>query len=293
MKFSIIIPTYNRAAFLSKAIESVLSQTYTDWELIIIDDGSTDNTKEVVSQYIDARIKYVYQDNAERCVARNNGIEHASGDYVCFLDSDDVYLENYLYDLSEIAAKHSGGKLFIVSSMLVENNAEEKFVQPSELTENLSDYFFCNSVPPSIVCVSVSLLSNHRFDPRVVVSEDTKMWVEIMSDMPEVVTNDKAGVKFLFHDDNTINVAKRNVYKERKNTLKLILREDTRKGLRRKVAWLAIDNCNFGIAKHYFLNRRYLRACNVILLSLLSHPANRAKEKMFLMYNLLINKKYC
>ncbi len=271
MKFSIIIPTYNRAAFLPKAIESVLSQTYTDWELIIVDDGSTDNTKDVVVQYNDERIKYIYQDNAERCVARNNGIEHASGDYVCFLDSDDVYLENYLYDLSEIAAKHSGGKLFIVSSMLVENNGDEK----------------------SIVCVSVSLLSNHRFDPRVVVSEDTKMWVEIMTDMPDVVTNDKAGVKFLFHDDNTINVAKRNVYKERKNTLKLMLREDTRKGLRRKVAWLAIDNCNFGIAKHYFLNRRYLRACNVILLSLLSHPANRAKEKMFLMYNLLINKKYC
>jgi len=293
MKFSIIIPTYNRAAFLPKAIESVLSQTYTGWELIIVDDGSTDNTKEVVSQYRDERIKYIYQDNAERCVARNNGIEHASGDYVCFLDSDDEYLENYLYDLSEIISAHNGAKLFIVSSMLVENNGEEKIVKPLELTENLSDYFFCNSVPPSIVCVSRSLLSNHRFDPRVVVSEDTKMWVDIMEDMPEVVTNDKAGVKFLFHDDNTINVAKRNVYKERKNTLKLILREDSGKRLRRNVARLAIDNCNFGIAKHYFLNRRYLRACNVLLLSLFGHPANRAKEKMFLMYNLLINKKYC
>ena len=60
MKFSIIIPTYNRAAFLPKAIESVLAQTYNDWELIIVDDGSTDNTNEVISQYSDSRIIYIY-----------------------------------------------------------------------------------------------------------------------------------------------------------------------------------------------------------------------------------------
>lgn len=69
MTFSIIIPTYNRAAFLPKAIESVLAQTYTDWELIIVDDGSTDNTKEVISQYSDGRIIYIYQQNAERSAA--------------------------------------------------------------------------------------------------------------------------------------------------------------------------------------------------------------------------------
>ena len=88
MKFSIIIPTYNRAAFLPKAIESVLAQTYTDWELIVVDDGSTDNTREVVAQYNDERIIYIYQENAERSAARNNGISQAKGDFICFMDSD-------------------------------------------------------------------------------------------------------------------------------------------------------------------------------------------------------------
>lgn len=293
MKFSIIIPTYNRAAFLTKAIDSVLAQTCTDWELIVVDDGSTDNTREVVARYDDSRIRYIYQDNAERCAARNNGIEQARGEFVCFLDSDDSYLEDYLSDLSALIAKCDDKNLFVVSSMIVENNEGEKTVMPPALGDNMHEYFFCNSVPPSIVCMSRSLLASHRFDPRVVVSEDTKMWVDVMSGCPRVVVNERPGIKFLFHDDNTINVARRNVYRERQNTLKLILREDTGKKLRRKVARRAIDDCSFGIARHYFLNRRYMRACNVLFLSLLCHPANRAKEKMYLMYSVLINKRFC
>ena len=94
--FSIIIPTYNRAHVLAKAIESVINQRYTNWELIIIDDGSNDNTREVVQQFNDPRINYVYQENTERSQARNNGIKLAKGLYICFLDSDDEYCDNHL-----------------------------------------------------------------------------------------------------------------------------------------------------------------------------------------------------
>ena len=69
--FSIVLPAYNRGDRIGKAIQSVLDQTYSNWELIIVDDGSTDNTKEVCLQYQDPRISYVYQDNAERSAARN------------------------------------------------------------------------------------------------------------------------------------------------------------------------------------------------------------------------------
>lgn len=292
MTFSIIIPTYNRAAFLPKAIESVLAQTYTDWELIIVDDGSTDNTKEVISQYSDGRIIYIYQQNAERSAARNNGINHAKGDYVCFLDSDDEYLNNYLSDLLGIITSKEDKRLFIISSMAVENNGEEKIVQPNKLTDNLFDYFFYNAVPPSIVCTAKSILDNHRFDDRVIVSEDTKMWVELMMDNPNVVINDNVGVRFLFHESNTINVVKRNVYEERKNTLKLILREGYRKSISGNIGRLAIDDCSFGIARHYFLQQQYLRACRVLLLSLMRCPTNRIKEKLYLIYNILINKRF-
>ena len=87
---SVIIPTYNRAAFLEKAIDSVLAQTYQDFELIIVDDGSTDNTADLVNSF-DRRIVYIFQDNRGAAAARNSGIRAASYDLIAFLDSDDCF----------------------------------------------------------------------------------------------------------------------------------------------------------------------------------------------------------
>lgn len=96
--FSIIIPTYQRAYCLPVAIESVLRQTFADWELIVVDDGSTDETRAVVARYCeaDARVRYVWQENKERSAARNHGASLARGRYFCFLDDDDYYLEHHL-----------------------------------------------------------------------------------------------------------------------------------------------------------------------------------------------------
>ena len=89
---SVIIPTYNRADVLSRAIESVLEQSYQDFELIIVDDGSTDGTESVVHQYDDDRLIYITQSNAGANAARNRGIKAATGEYIAFLDSDDEFL---------------------------------------------------------------------------------------------------------------------------------------------------------------------------------------------------------
>ena len=90
MKFSIVIPTFNRSKFISQIISDIINQTYANWELIIIDDGSTDNTKEVVSKFTrNKKIHYFFQVNSERSSARNNGINNATGDFICFVDSDE------------------------------------------------------------------------------------------------------------------------------------------------------------------------------------------------------------
>lgn len=94
--FSVIIPTYNRAKDLKRSLESVLAQTFTDFELLIVDDGSTDSTPEVVGWYNDDRIRYIYQDNKERSAARNNGMQQATGKYICLLDSDDIFYPEHL-----------------------------------------------------------------------------------------------------------------------------------------------------------------------------------------------------
>jgi len=94
-RVSVIIPTYNRARFVTKAIDSVLAQTYTDYEIIVIDDGSSDNTREILGPYMD-KIQYIYQENAGASAARNPGISAATGEWVAFLDSDDEWLPEKL-----------------------------------------------------------------------------------------------------------------------------------------------------------------------------------------------------
>lgn len=108
MNVSIIVPTYNRADLLGLAIKSVISQSCKDWELLIIDDGSTDNTRSVVAEFTqkDDRIKYFYQENKGQGAARNVGIQNAQGEFIAFLDSDDEWLPKKLEDQVAFLDKH-------------------------------------------------------------------------------------------------------------------------------------------------------------------------------------------
>ena len=101
--FSIIIPTYNRSKLLIDTVNSVLTQNYPHFEVIIVDDGSTDNTKEVVhNKYADeSRVRYFYKQNEERGAARNFGVKQTKGDYALFFDSDDFMHDNHLETLNE------------------------------------------------------------------------------------------------------------------------------------------------------------------------------------------------
>jgi glycosyltransferase involved in cell wall biosynthesis len=94
-KISVIIPAYNAARYICETVDSVLSQTYKNFEVIIIDDGSTDNTQKLLNQYRD-KIKYIYQNNKGVAGARNKGIQQAHGKYLAFLDNDDVWLPDKL-----------------------------------------------------------------------------------------------------------------------------------------------------------------------------------------------------
>ena len=93
---SVIIPTHNSRRFLEDAIHSVLEQTFQDWELILVDDGSTDDTGEMAAELADPRIRYVYQHNRGSPAARNTGLKLARGEYIAFLDADDLWLPDKL-----------------------------------------------------------------------------------------------------------------------------------------------------------------------------------------------------
>lgn len=96
-KVSVVTPTYNRADFIREAVDSVLSQSFRDLEMIVVDDGSRDNTRDVLASCLDdGRLHYVFQENQGQSVARNKGIRAARGEYICFLDSDNYWLPGKL-----------------------------------------------------------------------------------------------------------------------------------------------------------------------------------------------------
>lgn len=166
--FSVIIPTYNRAHLISRAIESVLGQTFKDWELIVIDDGSTDDTQAKVLGFQDQRLRYVWQENAERSAARNHGIRLAKGKYVCFQDSDDWYRPNHLAVHFDAISKN-GFPNFVKTRLIIHTVVGE--VQTNH--SNFADYYSLG-VASAFTCYSIKRekLELVQFDTRFYVGED-------------------------------------------------------------------------------------------------------------------------
>jgi len=185
--FSIIIPTYNRAYILKNTIDSVLGQTFSDFELIVVDDGSTDNTADFIATYSDKRLRYIYQNNAERSAARNNGIRNSLGKYICFLDSDDWYESNHLQVLFDnIKTTNFKIALFFTNCFYWENEKKIKQNSPSMNNTPPLQYHLQNPIIPARVCIHSEILKKYKFREDIVIVEDQVLWVTIAAHFPVI-----------------------------------------------------------------------------------------------------------
>lgn len=120
IKYSIIVPLYNKAPYVRKALDSIVAQIYKDFELIIVDDGSSDNSLEVVKEHvghidnrwIDDRLTIIHQDNAGVAAARNNGVKESHGEYVCFLDADDWWEPTFLEEMDKLISEYPDAGIY-------------------------------------------------------------------------------------------------------------------------------------------------------------------------------------
>lgn len=181
---SVIIPAYNAAAYIGEAIQSVLDQTFSDFELIVVDDGSTDDTAAVVKGFTDSRIHYHHQANAGVANARNVGIGKVEGVFVAFLDADDLFLpanlEKKLYFL-----KGNPAISLVHSSEIKFDSTTGKIMNIVQGTEgNVLEKLLCMGEhvihSPSSVVVRKELLNRiGGFDPKLSTSADWDMWVRM------------------------------------------------------------------------------------------------------------------
>jgi glycosyltransferase involved in cell wall biosynthesis len=223
--FSVIIPTYNRASRIAKAIDSVLAQSFEDWELIIIDDGSTDETKEQVDQYEDNRITYIFQENAERGAARNKGVKNAKGVYVFFLDSDDYIYPNYLVHASDRLSQLTEPEFFHIRYHEMHDN-KARF--PATL--NKADILQKTTIQNRFACQFFLRTDIARETPfsenrRLKIGEDWGVILRIAVRYPLHFSNEYLGV-IVQHNDRSMQLASAETILNSRDSLLNYLNED-------------------------------------------------------------------
>lgn len=146
---SIIVPCYNQAAYLAETLDSVLAQTYTNWECVIVNDGSPDNTEEIANHYIskDKRFIYLNQENMGLAMARNNGIRKSKGIYILPLDSDDIIADTYIEKAVKVFSQNRDAKLVYCKAKLF-GNVNEEWDLPNYKYEDLlwNNMIFCSAL---------------------------------------------------------------------------------------------------------------------------------------------------
>lgn len=288
MEISVIIPTYNRADILCRAIDSVLSQTYQDFEIIIVDDGSTDKTKEVLDEYMagmdpssSRKIKYIYKENGGAGSARNAGIDAASGDYIAFLDADDFILKDSLLYRINFLMKNPGVDLVFTDYYIKVNETtvfnEESRAYKADFWNKLKkeikfsnesgyilkDSFYSNFLyfTPFPICTITVMLKKcilsliGKFREDISIGEDRDFWMRI-------VKNHTAGYinKPLSCYNNFQSSVSKNTVKYCRDRIKVFRELFSDAEIDRRLLKKLIANEYFELGYYYYKSNFYLES---------------------------------
>ena len=186
--FSVIIPLYNKAPYVAKAIESVLGQTYRDFEVIVIDDGSTDQSLEVAKTFENKSITIISQPNSGVSTARNNGVKIAKHPYICFLDADDWWHPTFLEEMKRLITDFPDAGIYGSGYYIVKNGQERiaPIGVPQGFEQGIIDYceVYAKTLCMPLTSISV-VIPKHIFDEekgfksQLKFGEDFDLWIRI------------------------------------------------------------------------------------------------------------------
>ncbi len=222
-QFSIIIPTYNRGDFIEKTIKSVLNQTFNNFELIVVDDGSTDNTEEIISSIKDDRLRYYKKKNEERAVARNFGIKKAIGKHITFLDSDDLFYKNHLFEANSFIVKNNIEVLFQAYEIISDKQQKQMLFQNQNINKLLitkGNIISCHGMFLKKEFAQQNLFNE---DINLTASEDYELWLRIASKY-KIYHNPIITSCLIDHDARSVaNINKEKLIKRKELFLKYTL----------------------------------------------------------------------
>lgn len=212
---TVVVPLYNKANQISRCLESLAKQTYDNYLVLVIDDGSTDNSFEIASRFQSKRIKIIRKKNGGVSSARNFGIEKATGDYIVFVDSDDWVNESYISDFFKIG-KYSPKSIGIQAIEIVNNDKTESLnpyddivIEKSNLYEGISKYNLLHTGYPFAKLYSLELIKKHdiRFIEGLPTHEDHVFVWTYMQYIERIVLIASANYKYIM-DENPESLSK-------------------------------------------------------------------------------------
>ena len=192
------MPLYNKAPYVGKAVESVVGQTYGEWELVVVDDGSTDGSGDTVKAFTDNRIHLMRQENAGVGMARNNGVAASHGEYLCFLDADDWWEPTFLAEMAALIERHPDAGIYGTGYYIVKNG--RKRVAPIGVDEGFTegDINYCQVYAKTLcmpltsitVCMPRTVFEEAGgFPTGIRLGEDFLLWIHTALKHPVVLLN--------------------------------------------------------------------------------------------------------
>ncbi len=208
------MPAYNASNYIQEAIDSVIAQTYTDWELIIVDDGSTDNTSGLVKEYLlkDSRIQYFYQENGKQGKARNLAISKSKGVYLAFLDADDLWLSEKLeIQIKEIKDNNvdlvfSDSYIFNNDNVFDRSRKMNTLHQIFKSEEALKLFLVVNRIPIlTVLAKKDKILLVDGFSEKLIIqnAEDYHLWLKMLISGCVFYGSDKTLASYRVHSDSS------------------------------------------------------------------------------------------
>lgn len=275
MLFSVIIPLYNKATYVAKAIGSVLSQTFTDYELIIVDDGSKDNSFEIATTAIDGRenCHLIRQENAGVSVARNNGVAASQGDFLCFLDADDWWEPAFLEEMARLIAEFPDAGIYGTNYTIVNETKHKTRVAKVGVDEGLVKGYinYCQAYAKTMymplwtgaVCIPRIVFNEmHGFPEGIMLGEDFILWIHIALKYKVAFLN-----KPLAYYNQDVDTATRGVGKLHKPTEHMLWNLSDLEPLEKSNADFKnlIDILRVEGLLKYFISKKYNREARQIL----------------------------
>jgi len=203
MQISLIIPSHNRSNYLQRALQSVYAQTFSAFEVIVVDDGSTDDTAEMLRSEF-PQVTYIYQKNSGVSSARNTGIKHSSSEWLAFLDSDDTWLENKLEKQISALEQATDIKVCHTEEIWIRNGVR---VNAMNKHKKSGGWIFEQCLPlcamsPSSIMIHRSIFNNiGYFDESLVACEDYDLWLRITCQYPVLFIEQPLINKYGGHED--------------------------------------------------------------------------------------------